>query len=131
VIPGNRILTTAHFVNKGNYIEVQKFGETKRYVAKVEQVGYDMDLALLSLEDPEFFKDAVPVRFGDLPSPGDKILIHGADELSIKEDTLSGLDMVFQRKGVGTFRDLLPMNPLRLKSWVVRFLPTASLLESP
>ncbi len=42
VIPGNRILTTAHFVNKGNYIEVQKFGETKRYVAKVEQVGYDM-----------------------------------------------------------------------------------------
>ena len=49
VIPGNRILTTSHFVNKGNYIEVQKFGETKRYVAKVEQIGYDMDLALLSI----------------------------------------------------------------------------------
>jgi S1-C subfamily serine protease len=95
VIPGNRILTTSHFVNKGNYIEVQKFGETKRYVAKVEQIGYDMDLALLSLEDKEFFKDSLPAEFGDMPSPGDKILIHGGEELSKKEDTLSGLDMVW------------------------------------
>src|SRR5258708_982520 len=39
ILPGERLLTTAHLVNKGNYIEVQKFGETKRYVAKVEQVG--------------------------------------------------------------------------------------------
>ncbi len=115
VIPGNRILTTAHFVNKGNYIEVQKFGETKRYVAKVEQVGYDMDLALLSLEDPEFFKDAVPVRFGDLPSPGDKILIHGADELSIKEDTLSGLDMVFSTEGSRYLPGLITYEPIEAK----------------
>ncbi len=99
VIPGNRILTTAHFVDKGNYIEVQKFGETKRYVAKVEQVGFDMDLALLSLEDPDFFKDAEPVEYGDLPSPGDKVMIHGGDELSVKEDTLSGLDMVWSTEG--------------------------------
>src|ERR1700679_4108 len=55
IIPGHFILTTAHLVNKGNYIEVQKFGEAKRYVAKVEQVGYDLDLALLSVDDPDFF----------------------------------------------------------------------------
>jgi len=115
VIPGKRILTTAHFVNKGNYIEVQKFGETKRYVAKVEQVGYDMDLALLSLEDPDFFKDAEPVEFGDLPSPGDKVLIHGGDEISIKEDTLSGIDMVFSTEGARYLPGLITYNPIEAK----------------
>jgi S1-C subfamily serine protease len=115
IIPGNHILTTAHFVDKGNYIEVQKFGETKRYVAKVEQIGYDLDLALLSLEDPEFFKDAVPVDFGDIPSPGDKLLIHGGDEISVKEDTLSGLDMVWSTEAQRYIPGLMTYDPIDAK----------------
>ena len=115
VIPGNRILTTAHNVDKGNYIEVQKFGETKRYVAKVEQVGYDTDLAILSLEDPEFFKEALPVDFGDLPSPGDKLLIHGGDEISVKEDTLSGLDMVWSTESQRYIPGLMTYEPIDSK----------------
>lgn len=115
VIPGGRILTTAHFVDKGNYIEVQKFGETKRYVAKVEQVGYDMDLALLSLEDQEFFKDAVPIEFGDMPLPDDKILIHGGEEISIKEDTLSGLDMVWSTESQRYLPGLMTYDPIDAK----------------
>ncbi len=115
VIPGNRILTTSHFVNKGNYIEVQKFGETKRYVAKVEQIGYDMDLALLSIEDKEFFKDSLPAEFGDMPSPGDKILIHGGEELSKKEDTLSGLDMVWSSECQRYLPGLITYEPIDVK----------------
>jgi S1-C subfamily serine protease len=112
VIPGGRILTTAHFADKANYIEVQKFGETKRYVAKVEQVGYDLDLALLSLEDKDFFKDAEPVEFGDLPSPGDKVVIHGGDEISIKEDTLSGLDMVYSNEALRYVPGFMTYDPI-------------------
>ncbi len=93
ILPGGHILTTSHITNKSNYIEVQKFGQTKRYVAKVEQVGYDLDLSLLSIEDQEFYKDTEPVEFGDLPSPGDKVTVQGGDELSVKQDTISGLDM--------------------------------------
>jgi S1-C subfamily serine protease len=99
VIPGDRILTTAHLVNKANYIEVQKSGETKRYVAKVEQLGFDLDLAVLTLEDKDFFKDALPVEFGGLPLPGDKIKILGGEDLSIKDDTVSALDMVWTSEG--------------------------------
>ncbi len=115
VIPGGRILTTAQFANKANYIEVQKFGETKRYVAKVDQVGYDMDLALLSLEDKDFFKDAEPVEFGELPAPGDKVVIHGGDEISVKEDTVSGLDMVYSTESMRFVPGLITYNPIDTK----------------
>jgi len=95
IISGKRILTTAHLVNKANYIEIQKFGQTKRYVAKVEQVGFDLDLALLTVEDDDFFTDTKPVEYGDLPNPGAKLVIQGGDELSIKEDSVSNMEMVW------------------------------------
>ena len=109
VVSGGRVLTTAHLINKGNYIEVQKFGETKRYVAKVQEVGYDQDLALLGVEDKDFLKDTEPVEFGDLPHAGDKVKIVGGDELSIKEDTIAGLDMVWTWEGA-TFVPALVTN---------------------
>ncbi len=99
ILPGHRILTTAHLVNRSNYIEVQKFEQTRRYVAKVEQVGYDLDLAVLSVDDPDFFEDTQPVEFGGLPQRGDKLVIQGGSELSTKEDTLSGMDMVWGSEG--------------------------------
>lgn len=95
VLPGKKILTLAHNVNKGNFIELEKFGETKRYVAKVEQSGFDMDLAILSVSDQDFFKDTEPVDFGDVPTKGDKVIVHGGEELAVKEDTVSGLDVVW------------------------------------
>jgi S1-C subfamily serine protease len=94
IIPGERVLTTARLINKGNYIEVQKFEETKRYVAKVEQVGFDLDLAILTVEDKDFFTDTRPVDFGGLPARGDKLLVQGGDKMSIKEDTVSAINMV-------------------------------------
>jgi S1-C subfamily serine protease len=112
IIPGHFILTTAHLVNKGNYIEVQKFGEAKRYVAKVEQVGYDLDLALLSVDDPDFFTGTQPVVFGDLPNHGDKLLIQGGDELSIKEDSVSNMEMVLGNEGGRLMPAILTDGPI-------------------
>jgi S1-C subfamily serine protease len=99
IISGKRILTTAHLVNKANYIEVQKCGETKRYVAKVDQVGFDLDLAILTVDDDDFFTDTKPVEFGDLPNPGAKLVIQGGDEMSIKDDTVSNMEMVWGTEG--------------------------------
>lgn len=101
VVFGNRILTTAQIVNQGTYIEVQKFGETKRYTAKVDQIAGDMDLALLTVEDKDFFKGTDSADLGELPMPGAKIKIFGGDELSIKEDTVSGLKFIWS---VAAFR---------------------------
>ena len=99
ILKDGRILTTAHLIHKSTYIEVQKFGETKRYVAKVDADGYDTDLALLTVDDKDFFKGVKPVEFGDLPQPGDKLVLQGSDELSMKDDSVSGLDMVWTWEG--------------------------------
>jgi S1-C subfamily serine protease len=107
ILPGGQILTNAHLTDKANYIEVQKFGETKKYVAKVDKVGYDTDLALLTVEDKDFATGTVPVQFDDLPQPGDKLTFQGGDELSVKEDTVSGLDMVWSWEGNASVPALL------------------------
>lgn len=112
IIAGHRILTTAHLINKGNYIEVQKFGETKRYVAKVEKLGFDLDLAQLTVEDPDFFTDAKPVEFGELPKRGDKLIVQGGNELAIKEDSVSGMDMVWCNEGGHMVPALLTNGPI-------------------
>lgn len=94
ILPGHRILTTAHLVDRGEFIQVQKFGKTRRYTAKVESVGLDLDLAVLSVEDGDFFEGTHPVALGELPARGDKLVLQGGDELSTKEDTVSGIGMV-------------------------------------
>ncbi len=107
IVFGNRILTTSQIVNRSNYIEVQKFGETKRYTAKVDQIGFDMDLALLTVEDKDFFKGTDSVDFGDLPLQGDKIKIFGGEELGIKEDTVSGLKFLWSTEALRNVPALL------------------------
>ena len=67
VIEGNRILTNAHNVANQRYIEVKKQNLAKRYPAQVQFVGHDCDLALVTVLDPDFFTDTLPLTFGPLP----------------------------------------------------------------
>ena len=77
IISGNRILTNAHVVANQTFLEVKKYGDTKRYQAKVLYVSHDADLALLEVEDKDFFKDTVPLTFGTLPNMQDKVTVYG------------------------------------------------------
>jgi len=77
IISGNRILTNAHVVANETFIEVKKYGDTKRYQAHVLYVSHDIDLALLEVEDKEFFKDTTPLTFGVLPKIQDKVTVYG------------------------------------------------------
>ena len=99
ILAGSRILTDARFAIQANFIEVQKYGETHRYVAKPSFLSTDLDLAILTVDDKEFEKGTIPVELGDMPAPGDKVVLQGGDVLSKKEDTLSGLDMVWSIVG--------------------------------
>jgi S1-C subfamily serine protease len=67
IIDGNRILTNAHNVANQRYIEVKKQNLAKRYPAQVQFVGHDCDLALITVPDPDFFTDTLPLSFGPLP----------------------------------------------------------------
>jgi len=77
IIEGNRILTNAHVVANSTFIQVKRFGETKRYEAKVVNVSHSADLALLEVKDPHFFEGAIPLSFGELPQIQQEVLVYG------------------------------------------------------
>ena len=68
IIDGNRILTNAHNVADERYIEVKKQNYAQRYPAQVQFVGHDCDLAILTVADPRFFQNTIPLELGGLPA---------------------------------------------------------------
>ncbi len=97
IISGNRILTNAHVVADHTFIQVKRNADPKKYTAKVEVIGYDCDLALLSVDDPDFFKDIKPLDFGQLPSLQDTVAVlgypQGGDKLSITKGVVSRIEL--------------------------------------
>lgn len=97
ILPGNRILTNAHVVSDQVFVQVRKSGDDKKYTAKVEHVAHDCEAAIVSVEDPEFFKGTTPASFGALPFQRDKVAAYGfpigGDQLSITEGVVSRLEV--------------------------------------
>jgi len=97
VISGNRILTNAHVVADHTYVQVKKNSGARKYTARVLVVGHDCDLALLNVDDPDFFKDVMPIEFGELPKMQDNVTVigypQGGDKLSITKGVVSRLEM--------------------------------------
>ena len=77
IIGGRRILTNAHVVANHTFIEVERYGQRKRYIAKVKFVSHQADLALLEVEDEAFFEGVVPLTFGGLPQIEQKVVVYG------------------------------------------------------
>ena len=96
VIAGNRILTNAHVVANHTFIEVRRYGETKRYQAKVLFVSHQADLALITVEDKSFFEGITPLDFGDLPQIEQKVAVFGyptgGNTLSITTGVVSRIE---------------------------------------
>ncbi len=77
IIEGGYILTNAHVVANQVFLEVQRYGERKRYIAKVHAVSHQADLALLKVEEKAFFEGVKPLTFGALPEVEQKIVVYG------------------------------------------------------
>ena len=67
IIPGRRVLTNAHSVEHHTQVKLKKRGSDVKYVARVLAIGVECDLALLTVEEDEFFEGVAPVQFGPLP----------------------------------------------------------------
>lgn len=65
VLPSHKILTTADLIRNRTMIEVEKNTEKKYYLASVEVWDYDVDLAVLTVEDKGFFNDLTGVEMDD------------------------------------------------------------------
>ena len=77
IIEDGYILTNAHVVADQAFLEVQRYGQRKRYIAKVYAVSHQADLALLKVEDKDFFEGVKPLTFGTLPHVEQKIVVYG------------------------------------------------------
>lgn len=99
VIAGNRILTNAHVVADASYLQVQKNGQPKKYLAYVDFVSHEADLAILKVEDASFFDGITPLKVGKLPDPLEKVSVFGypfgGNTLSITQGVLSRVEHQF------------------------------------
>ncbi|OHB51820.1 MAG: hypothetical protein A2Y10_06715, partial [Planctomycetes bacterium GWF2_41_51] len=77
IIEGNRILTNAHNISDSRYIIVKKENFAKKYIATVEFVGHDCDLALLKVSDESFFEGTEPLNIGELPQVNSVVETYG------------------------------------------------------
>jgi hypothetical protein len=78
VIDGRRILTNAHLTTYATNIWVQAQAGGDRYPARVSGRGPDVDLAVLTLDDPSFFESHPPLPKAErLPAPMSEVTVYG------------------------------------------------------
>jgi S1-C subfamily serine protease len=99
LIAGNRVLTNAHSVEHATTVAVQRRGEERRFLARVLAVGTECDLAILSVEDADFWAAAPPpLSFGKLPRLNDTVTVVGfpigGDTVSITSGVVSRVEVL-------------------------------------
>jgi len=96
VIAGRRILTNAHVVSGARYITVQREADPRKYPAKVKFVAHDCDLAMVEVDDPDFFRGTTALSLGALPELESVVSVYGfpigGDRLSVTRGVVSRID---------------------------------------
>ncbi len=96
VIGPNEVLTGAHVVANGTFIQLQKLSDPDKATARIKAICHDADLALLEVDDPAFLP-GIPAQLGELPARRDKVSVVGfpigGEEVSITEGVVSRIEM--------------------------------------
>jgi S1-C subfamily serine protease len=97
VIKGKRIMTNAHVVGWRRQIIVRKYQDPRPYLAQVEYVANDSDLAVLTVDDETFFDDVPALEFGELPKVRSTVITYGypagGEEISYTRGVVSRVEM--------------------------------------
>lgn len=95
---GPRVLTNAHCVSNHKFVELRRYGKSRKFEAEVEAIGHECDLALLSVSDERIFEGITPVTIGSLPQLRDRVYVCGypigGERLSITEGIVSRIELV-------------------------------------
>jgi S1-C subfamily serine protease len=96
VISENKILTNAHVISNGTFIQVRAHGKATKFRAYVDAVSHEADLALLRVKDESFFNDLDAIELGDVPHTQDPITVYGfptgGDTLSMTTGVVSRIE---------------------------------------
>ena len=92
-IDGQRLLTCAHCVTFHSQIKVQRLGSDTKYLASLLAVCHDSNLALLTVDDAEFWDGMEPLQFGELPRLQEVVTVVGypigGDTMSVTSGVVS------------------------------------------
>ena len=96
VIEGNRIMTNAHVVSNSRYLTVEREGDPNKYPAKVLFVAHDCDLALITVNSANFYKNMQPLKFGGIPELESTVSAYGypigGERMSVTTGIVSRID---------------------------------------
>jgi S1-C subfamily serine protease len=97
VIKGKRIMTNAHVVSWAKQVIVRRYQDPHPYVAEIEFVAHDCDLAVLSVKESSFFDNLEPLDFGDLPKVRSPVVTYGypagGEEISYTRGVVSRIQL--------------------------------------
>ncbi|XP_061338609.1 protease Do-like 9 isoform X1 [Gastrolobium bilobum] len=98
VIGGRRVLTNAHSVEHYTQVKLKKRGSDTKYLATVLAIGTECDIAMLTVDDDEFWQGMSPVEFGDLPTLQDAVTVVGypigGDTISVTSGVVSRIEIL-------------------------------------
>ncbi len=96
IIDHDFILTSAHVVDNGVYIEAKKASSPKKYISHVKWISHEADLALLEIEDKTFFENTKALQFDSLPHRQAGVVVYGypegGNEISITQGIVSRIE---------------------------------------
>src|SRR5438552_684691 len=96
VIEGNRIMTNAHVVSNTRYLTIEREGDPNKYPARVLFVAHDCDLALITVDSPNFYKNMLPLKLGGIPELESTVSAYGypigGERMSVTTGIVSRID---------------------------------------
>ncbi|TMW94423.1 protease Do-like 9 [Solanum pennellii] len=98
IIGGRRVLTNAHSVEHHTQVKLKKRGSDTKYLATVLSIGTECDIAMLTVNDDEFWEGVSPLEFGDLPALQDAVTVVGypigGDTISVTSGVVSRIEIL-------------------------------------
>ncbi len=95
IIKDSKILTSAHVIANQTFVEVRKYGDSSKYTARVLHTSHEADLALLTVDNREFFSNIKPLEIGKLPEIQQEVFIYGfpgGETLTITKGILTKIE---------------------------------------
>ncbi|ERM99532.1 hypothetical protein AMTRI_Chr10g230760 [Amborella trichopoda] len=98
IVSGRRVLTNAHSVEHYTQVKLKKRGSDTKYLATVLAIGTECDIAMLTVNDDEFWQGVSPVEFGSLPALQDAVTVVGypigGDTISVTSGVVSRMEIL-------------------------------------
>jgi S1-C subfamily serine protease len=106
VIDGQRILTNAHVVLYAKQIYVEPYQSSDKLAATIERVDHDLDLAVLKVDDANFWKSRPAMRKApELPETKEAVSVYGypvgGSSLAVTKGAVARISHAFYGSGLG------------------------------